>query len=51
MAKEQVSVKLDAEQLEFLEREARREDRTVSSLLHHIVADAPRKTKQPQCAA
>ena len=49
MAKEQVSVKLDAEQLEFLEREARREDRTVSSLQRHLVADAARR--QPQRAA
>jgi len=42
MAKEQVSVKLDAEQLAYLEREARREDRTVSALLRHLVAQAAR---------
>ena len=40
MAKEQLSVKLDAEQLEFLEREARRDHRTKSSLVRHLVAAA-----------
>jgi hypothetical protein len=40
MAKEQLSVMLDAEQLECLEREARRDHRTKSSHVRHLVAAA-----------
>jgi hypothetical protein len=40
MAKEQLSVKLDRAEREFLEREARREHRTISALVRHLVASA-----------
>jgi hypothetical protein len=51
MAKQQLSVKLDAEQREFLEREAAREDRTVSALLRHLVADWARARQTQRRAA
>jgi hypothetical protein len=51
MAKEQVSVKLDAEQLVFLEREARREHRTISALVRHLVASAAARAAEQQRAA
>jgi hypothetical protein len=43
MAKQQLSVKFDPEQLTFLERMAAREDRTISAMLRHLVAVAARQ--------
>jgi len=40
MAEQQISVQLDPDVLEFLKRGARRENRTVSSLLRHVAAEA-----------
>ena len=48
MAKEQLSVKLDPEQLVFLEREARREHRTISALVRHLVASAAARRERTQ---
>jgi hypothetical protein len=46
MAKQQISVKLDPDQLEFLERMAARQDRGVSGLVRHFVAEAVRQAAQ-----
>jgi hypothetical protein len=51
MAKEQLSVKLDAEQLTFLEREARREHRTISALVRHLVAVAAQQARERAASA
>jgi hypothetical protein len=51
VAKEQLSVKVEPDQREFLERMAAREDRTVSALLRHIVADWARARQAQQRAA
>ena len=51
MAKrEQVTVPLDRELREFVERVAEREDRSVAGVIRHLVAQAARRQEQEQPA-
>jgi hypothetical protein len=51
MAKrEQVTVPLDRELREFVERVAEREDRSVAGVIRHLVAQAARRLEQEQAA-
>jgi hypothetical protein len=51
MAKrEQVTVPLDRELREFVERVAEREDRSVAGVIRHLVAQAARRQEQEQAA-
>jgi hypothetical protein len=51
MAKrEQVTVPLDRELREFVERVAEREDRSVAGVIRHLVAQAARRQGEEQAA-
>ena len=48
MRREQITVPLDAELRAFVERRAAQEDRTVASLVRHILAETARRAQGQQ---
>lgn len=48
MRQNQVSVPLDPQLRAFVEQAAEREDRTMAGQIRHLVAEAARRSQQPQ---